>query len=776
MSHRSHPTAFRISFGEGTAASGTTSLREREKQRAEPEQALSAQQGTHLGGSVSSPSIADLARELEYDPGEFDGIGSSQPVYSRYNATHKMENGKGYYDTNDIEYSSPGPQRYPSNTHVFSSQRRQLIFQDQYPNNPFYAEEDLYEHENHKPQYAAEKSHTNYQYMQQLQPRRHYISRVDVHPNDDSNESSAVGYQDLPVYSNQERTRIQPPRTNLAQQIRPHSYRPQAGPPRGWGQQNPEPSACQGSTKRETNSREIRLKPVSGLPDMYGGMFKFGGFNSVQPQYYDEVISGTFLSPSRDSSLEPFLSALPGSGKTVLFVNRDVANERPSPRKLSNGKYEYILWCLLLFSYLPPPRCQHRCKDKATCRHLCCRDGLPKPSPVPKSRKMSQLQSQSQLTSFKAAKQDHENQVRSIRAKTSARHLSKKSAPKDDRRLKELEQSQSKTRVSERLHLPEGRRLKLKDDKSLSSSSPPSVPCRLGRSATMNGTEQRLAKFDCKNGNLALGENEMPFKQLPKSADSTLQEIPGTPSDTDSAEYDDPGFYELLVAAGVLTQSDSVTETQMKSSPTPHTVSRRLKLEDDKSLSSSSPPSVPRRLGHSAIMNGTEQRFAKFDCKNGNLALGENEMPFKQLPKSADSTLQEIPGTPSDTDSAEYDDPGFYELLVAAGVLTQSDSVTETQMTSSPTPRTASNSNDNWSSSPVIHSTTSSSPPTAREGTWSASPVTDLTTPSSPTSDTPRKRARSSELDSTSSPLLRKHAKLTSELPSTRMGSNMRLV
>ncbi|KIY66335.1 P-loop containing nucleoside triphosphate hydrolase protein [Cylindrobasidium torrendii FP15055 ss-10] len=51
-----------------------------------------------------------------------------------------------------------------------------------------------------------------------------------------------------------------------------------------------------------TQLKGIRLRPVSELPDMYRGLFKFGVFNAVQSSCYDTVAS-----------------APTGSGKTVLF-------------------------------------------------------------------------------------------------------------------------------------------------------------------------------------------------------------------------------------------------------------------------------------------------------------------------------------------------------------------------------------------------------------------------------------------------------------------------
>ncbi|KAF8892445.1 hypothetical protein BD779DRAFT_1670146 [Infundibulicybe gibba] len=58
------------------------------------------------------------------------------------------------------------------------------------------------------------------------------------------------------------------------------------------------------------NNYGIRLRPVSELPDMHRGIFKFGVFNAIQSACFPDIV---------DSNQNMVISAPTGSGKTVLF-------------------------------------------------------------------------------------------------------------------------------------------------------------------------------------------------------------------------------------------------------------------------------------------------------------------------------------------------------------------------------------------------------------------------------------------------------------------------
>ncbi|KAF8205795.1 hypothetical protein K438DRAFT_2014648 [Mycena galopus ATCC 62051] len=121
--------------------------------------------------------------------------------------------------------------------------------------------------------------------------------------------------------------------------------------------------------------------------------------------------------------------------KSAVEDPRKVLDSPPSkPQKLPNGNY----------------KCNHNCKDKTKCRHLCCRDGLPEPSKQPKKRVEASSNSKAEWTS--------------VGSPTPSKKPKKpKSGP--DAAMESLERLHERTNVS--LKLPEGGRLKLEPTSEL---------------------------------------------------------------------------------------------------------------------------------------------------------------------------------------------------------------------------------------------------------------------------------------------------------------------
>ncbi|KAJ8087976.1 ATP-dependent DNA helicase MER3 [Marasmius tenuissimus] len=133
----------------------------------------------------------------------------------------------------------------------------------------------------------------------------------------------------------------------------------------------------------------------------------------------------------------------------------------PEPEQLPNGNY----------------RCNHSCKDKTACRHLCCREGLPKPSKPGKT----------QASTAHISPQPPPPQPPAKMEPILARPLPKKynfkskaaTSVKPDRTLEDLEKLHKVTNVEGNLNLPKGHRLKLEPVPSSSGSATKSKKKRL---------------------------------------------------------------------------------------------------------------------------------------------------------------------------------------------------------------------------------------------------------------------------------------------------------
>ncbi|KAJ7256507.1 Sec63 Brl domain-containing protein [Mycena haematopus] len=119
-----------------------------------------------------------------------------------------------------------------------------------------------------------------------------------------------------------------------------------------------------------------------------------------------------------------------------------ISDGSPSkPKKLANGNY----------------KCNHPCKDKTKCRHLCCRDGLAEPPKQPKKRAEASVSSKAEWTSVASP----------------PRSKKTKQTKDNDATLESLERLHERTNVS--LKLPEGGRLKLEPTSELKRKQRPPI-------------------------------------------------------------------------------------------------------------------------------------------------------------------------------------------------------------------------------------------------------------------------------------------------------------
>ncbi|KAK1227235.1 ATP-dependent DNA helicase MER3 [Marasmius sp. AFHP31] len=135
--------------------------------------------------------------------------------------------------------------------------------------------------------------------------------------------------------------------------------------------------------------------------------------------------------------------------------SQSAATENPSePEQLPNGNY----------------RCNHSCKDKTACRHLCCREGLPKPSKPSKTQASSTHKSPQPLPLSRPPAKIEPILARPLPKKYNFKNKAATSV-KPDRTLEDLEKLHKETNVEGNLNMPKGHRLKLEPIPSSSGSA-----------------------------------------------------------------------------------------------------------------------------------------------------------------------------------------------------------------------------------------------------------------------------------------------------------------
>ncbi|KAH7879983.1 Sec63 Brl domain-containing protein [Lentinula edodes] len=184
----------------------------------------------------------------------------------------------------------------------------------------------------------------------------------------------------------------------------------------------------------------LNTKPMTALELELRGLEQCDGlFDEMFDQHGDEIV--------KEENLEPveFKDIRKSTQKLLPETNqRDQASnaEARTPKKLPNGLYE----------------CNHPCKDKQACRHLCCREGLRVP---PKSK----TGAVAKTTVKPNVVNDPQNQTKSKGFQSDFKRTPSKPKPKPrvktDQTLDDLDKLHKSTNVQQNLKLSQGHRIKL---------------------------------------------------------------------------------------------------------------------------------------------------------------------------------------------------------------------------------------------------------------------------------------------------------------------------
>ncbi|KAI0647359.1 P-loop containing nucleoside triphosphate hydrolase protein [Trametes meyenii] len=202
-------------------------------------------------------------------------------------------------------------------------------------------------------------------------------------------------------------------------------------------------------------------------------------------------------------------------------------------------------------SEVDQPMCNHTCKDKEKCRHLCCRDGLVKPPPMTKKRI-------EMLIATNASPQRSPVGVEAPPPLGDGPSLNKpgfkpkpkprakddnKTVPRPDRSLKQLETLHERTGVEKNLQLGGGSRIKLElDDAPQRKPTRKPAPqfdlefARLGDNCSTSGARPAIDLSDSDDDLPAPGHM---FETL--QASGIKKAI-----SSDSTDYADPDFDALI--------------------------------------------------------------------------------------------------------------------------------------------------------------------------------------------------------------------------------------
>ncbi|KAG5724012.1 ATP-dependent DNA helicase MER3 [Termitomyces sp. T112] len=261
---------------------------------------------------------------------------------------------------------------------------------------------------------------------------------------------------------------------------------------------------------------------------------------------------GADLCPDKDQNEKDFSSSQ-NTKSGVLLRSLD----RQTQKRMQNGNFE----------------CNHSCRDKKKCRHLCCRDGLPeKPKKRPSAEKSIET----------SRKQQNRIATEATRSKisTSTRRMK-------DPRLEQLESLHKQSNVSSNLQLSLGHRLKLEPSVELKRKQKPIPDFKLDYSDLKDLDKVNRTGYDP----VELEDDE---DDLPEAVGISNVDRPRTPpsetsysnSDIDSLIRAVPLNDELLTVASGCIESEAsdrkplASFNKRKRTTEPNASNKRIRREE----------------------------------------------------------------------------------------------------------------------------------------------------------------------------------------------------
>ncbi|OSD08552.1 P-loop containing nucleoside triphosphate hydrolase protein [Trametes coccinea BRFM310] len=190
--------------------------------------------------------------------------------------------------------------------------------------------------------------------------------------------------------------------------------------------------------------------------------------------------------------------------------------------------------------------CNHTCKDKTQCRHMCCREGLAKPPPITKKRiemLIAAAEGSPEKPSTERGMSTSPKPIRhwqDTKGKPRPRPVEahKPASATTDRSLKRLEALHERVGVEKSLHLGEGGRIKLKSETNSLRPPKPRPDFDLEFTELHDPCAKIGASMELSDSDSDLPEPRDVFGAVQKSQASKLS--------SDSVDYADPDFEALI--------------------------------------------------------------------------------------------------------------------------------------------------------------------------------------------------------------------------------------
>ncbi|RPD80369.1 P-loop containing nucleoside triphosphate hydrolase protein [Lentinus tigrinus ALCF2SS1-7] len=410
----------------------------------------------------------------------------------------------------------------------------------------------------------------------------------------------------------------------------------------------------------DTRPQDALARDLEGLEDIPDFWDMEGGdFDDEEMPVYNNTVQTVSKVKEEDLTLSTTeKSNLDCTGTTGIFATK----------QLPNGNFE----------------CNHTCKDKTKCRHLCCRDGLAKPPPMTKKRLEAMVEASASLTDAGGPSKPTSASHNTSKVKPKPKEASK---VKSERSLKHLEALHQQTGVKENLHLGDRDRIKLDTDLQNSSK-------RVRR--IVPDFDVEFARLDDGPTNpridisiLSESDDELPDAR--GILGSLRGSDPGLPTAvSESTDYGDPEFDALiadlpLAGESCMTGAQKNVSHALERDKATANPARKRKLRSSESprpakrLNQAQREESPIEIRPSPTRAEQKEKAPSFDLSLSDEGASRPEVSQLFLPAFHSSPVTSPASAPMNDDDGFVLDTSFFDIVPSTPDLTAPDTTQSSQ-------------------------------------------------------------------------------------------------